>query len=172
MCCASLLSHVWLCAIPWTVACQLLCPGKNTGVGCHALLQGIFPTQRLNPGRFFTVWVTREVHEYWMASLSLLQSSSWRRNWTGVSYVAGGFFTSWATREALINLLRIYLFNLYLLTFTECLLMTSIILGGDWIASVNKTNTILSLYDPIFYHNILIVSHENFTSKNRKHLNI
>ena len=24
--------------------------GKNTGVGCHALLQGIFPTQRLNPG--------------------------------------------------------------------------------------------------------------------------
>ena len=25
-------------------------PGKNTGVGCHALLQGIFPTQRWNPG--------------------------------------------------------------------------------------------------------------------------
>ena len=24
-------------------------PDKNTGVGCHALLQGIFPTQRLNP---------------------------------------------------------------------------------------------------------------------------
>ena len=25
-------------------------PGKNTGVGCHALLQGIFPTQGYNPG--------------------------------------------------------------------------------------------------------------------------
>ena len=25
-------------------------PGKNTEVGCHALLQGIFPTQGLNPG--------------------------------------------------------------------------------------------------------------------------
>ena len=25
-------------------------PGKNTGVNCHAFLQGIFPTQRLNPG--------------------------------------------------------------------------------------------------------------------------
>ena len=25
-------------------------PGKNTGVGCHALLQGIFPTQGPNPG--------------------------------------------------------------------------------------------------------------------------
>ena len=24
--------------------------GKNTGVGCHALLQRIFPTQRSNPG--------------------------------------------------------------------------------------------------------------------------
>ena len=24
-------------------------PGKNTGVGCHALLHGIFPTQRSNP---------------------------------------------------------------------------------------------------------------------------
>ena len=31
-----------------SVDCGLLCPwdspGKNTGVGCHALLQGIFPT--------------------------------------------------------------------------------------------------------------------------------
>ena len=25
-------------------------PGKNTGMGCHTLLQGIFPTQGLNPG--------------------------------------------------------------------------------------------------------------------------
>ena len=25
-------------------------PGKNTGVGCQALLQGIFPTQRSNLG--------------------------------------------------------------------------------------------------------------------------
>ena len=25
-------------------------PGKNSGVGCHALLQGIFPTQGSNPG--------------------------------------------------------------------------------------------------------------------------
>ena len=34
---------------------RLLCPwdspGKNIGVGCHFLLQGIFPTQELNPGR-------------------------------------------------------------------------------------------------------------------------
>ena len=33
---------------------RLLCPwnstGKNTGVGSHSLLQGIFPTQGSNPG--------------------------------------------------------------------------------------------------------------------------
>ena len=37
---------------PWTVAPRLLCPwnfpGKNTGVGCHPLLQGIFLTQGSN----------------------------------------------------------------------------------------------------------------------------
>ena len=30
------------------VVCQWDFPGKNTGVGCHALLQGIFLTQGLN----------------------------------------------------------------------------------------------------------------------------
>ena len=40
---------------PWTVALQaVLCPwdspGKKAGVGCHSLLQGIFPTQGSNPG--------------------------------------------------------------------------------------------------------------------------
>ena len=29
--------------------CPWNSPGKNTGVGCHSLLQGIFPTQGLNP---------------------------------------------------------------------------------------------------------------------------
>ena len=40
-------------------------PGKNTRVGCHALLQGNFPAQGLNPGllscRWILYWVTREV---------------------------------------------------------------------------------------------------------------
>ena len=42
-----------LFATLWTVTARLLChcdcPGKNTGVGCHDLLQGIFLTQGLNP---------------------------------------------------------------------------------------------------------------------------
>ena len=52
----------WLCACSVTFdsmrpyelqPTRLLCPwdspGKNTGVGCHALFQGIFPTQGSNP---------------------------------------------------------------------------------------------------------------------------
>ena len=38
---------------PWTEPTRLLClwvfPGKTIGMGCHFLLQGIFPTQGLNP---------------------------------------------------------------------------------------------------------------------------
>ena len=48
-----MLSRVQLFATPWTVAARLLCPwdspGKNTAVGGHFLLQGIFPTQGLEP---------------------------------------------------------------------------------------------------------------------------
>ena len=48
------LSHVRLFATPWTVAYQPCppwdFPGKGTGVGCHFLLQRIFPTQGTNPG--------------------------------------------------------------------------------------------------------------------------
>ena len=47
-------SHVQLFVTPWTVAATFLCPGnssgKNTGEGCHSLLQGTFLTQGLNSG--------------------------------------------------------------------------------------------------------------------------
>ena len=40
---------------------RLLCPwnstGKNTGVGSHSLLQGIFLTQELNPGLLHCRWI-------------------------------------------------------------------------------------------------------------------
>ena len=32
-------------------------PGKNTRVGCHDLLQGIFLTQQLNPGLLHCRWI-------------------------------------------------------------------------------------------------------------------
>ena len=50
----SCFSHVQFFATLWIVACRAplskeFSPGKNTGVGCHALLQGIFSTQGSNP---------------------------------------------------------------------------------------------------------------------------
>ena len=94
-------------------------PGKNTGVGCHALLQRIFPVQGSNPGFLHC----KQIH-YCLGhqeSLRILvwvvypfsRRSSKPRNWIGVSCIAGGFFTSWATREA--PLVTIILYNsLYL----------------------------------------------------------
>ena len=35
---------------PTSLLCPWGFPGKNTGAGCHFLLQGIFPTQGSNPG--------------------------------------------------------------------------------------------------------------------------
>ena len=46
-----LLSHIRFFATQWTVAHQtplsMNFPGKNTRIGCHFFLQGIFPTQGL-----------------------------------------------------------------------------------------------------------------------------
>ena len=35
---------------PVRLLCPWVFPGKNSGVGCHFLLQGIFLTQELSPG--------------------------------------------------------------------------------------------------------------------------
>ena len=56
LCCAQSCSTLCdpLDCSPWNS------PGKNTGPGCHFLLQGIFPTQVFCiAGWFFTLWATR-----------------------------------------------------------------------------------------------------------------
>ena len=54
ICVCAVLSRVQLYATLWAVACKaLLSTGfsrQNTGVSCHSLLQGIFPTQGSNQG--------------------------------------------------------------------------------------------------------------------------
>ena len=50
---------------PTRLLCPWNSPCKNTGASCHFLLQGIFPTQRLNLGllhhrQMFYLWVTGE----------------------------------------------------------------------------------------------------------------
>ena len=53
-CMLNCFSHVWLFGILWTVGCQnplsMEFSSKNTRVGSHSLLRGIFPTQGLKPG--------------------------------------------------------------------------------------------------------------------------
>ena len=69
-------------------------PGQNTGIGSLSLLQGIFPTQRSNPG----LPLCREIlyqlsHKgslrilYWVA-YPFSSGSSQPRNWTGVCCIA------------------------------------------------------------------------------------
>ena len=66
-------------------------PGRNAGVGCHALLQGIFPTQGSNQlsciaGGFFYVWVPgkpkntgvgRNAAKSWGKKISLEKNFLW-----------------------------------------------------------------------------------------------
>ena len=37
-------------------------PGKNNGLGCHALLQGIFPTQESNQGLLYYRWILYQLN--------------------------------------------------------------------------------------------------------------
>ena len=84
-------------------------PGKNTGMGCHALLQGIFPTQVSSPRLPHCRWILYPLSH--QGSPTILEwvvypssrGSSWLGNRTGISCMAGRFFTSWATREAPSN---------------------------------------------------------------------
>ena len=104
---------------------------------CHAVLQGLIPTQGLNPcllclmhcRQILYRWATREALMAMSESRSVVsdslqphglytpwnspgqntgeafpfsRGSSQPRNWIQVSCIAGGFFTSWATREALM----------------------------------------------------------------------
>ena len=62
LCCAQSLSHVQLFVTPMNCSpsgssVHADFPGKNTGGGCHALLQGIFPTQGQNPDFPHCRWI-------------------------------------------------------------------------------------------------------------------
>ena len=69
-------------------------PRKNTRVGCHALLQGIFPTQGSNPGLSHGTWILYRLSHQgsprileWV-DYPFSRGFSWWRNWTRVSCVA------------------------------------------------------------------------------------
>ena len=101
---------VWLFAAhglysPWNS------PGQNTGVGNLSFLQGIFPTQGLNPGLPHCRWILHQLRYKGSPSIlecvaySFSRRSSQPRNRTRVSWITGRFFTNWATKEAQGNFL-------------------------------------------------------------------
>ena len=95
-----LLSHVWLFVTPWNS------PGQNTGVGSLSLLQRIFLTQGSNPGFPHCRWILYQLSHKgsprileWVA-YPFSSGSSWPRNRTRVSCIAGGFLTDWVISKA------------------------------------------------------------------------
>ena len=80
--------------------------GQNTGVGSLSLLQRIFPTQGSNPGLPHCRQILYQLNYKgspiileWVA-YPFSRGSSQPRNRTGVSCIAGRFFTNWAISEA------------------------------------------------------------------------
>ena len=129
-----------ICAIPFigmyymkvkvTQSCLTLCnpmdcpwnsPGQKSGVGNLSLLQGIFPTQGLNPHLPHCRWILYQLSHQgsprtleWVAYL-FSRESSWPRNQTGVSCIAGRFFPNWAIREAIYALsISVYMYYISL----------------------------------------------------------
>ena len=99
------LSHVWLFVTPWTIQ-SMEFSSQNTGVSSLSLLQGIFPTQGLNPGLPHYQQILYQLSHKgsptileWVAYPFSSQSSR-LRNQTRVSYTTGRFFNNWAVKEA------------------------------------------------------------------------
>ena len=108
LCMPSCYSRFWLFATPWTVAARVLCawdsPGKNTGVGCHFLLQGIFPTQGSNLSLLGLL--------HWKAGSLPLASSGKPIFKTYIKVFSEGFLIvsfPWEWRSLIIEFLVIYL---------------------------------------------------------------
>ena len=75
-------------------------PDQNTGVGSLSLLQGIFPTQGLNPGLPHCTRILYQLshqgspRKLEQVAYPFSRESSQPRNQSGVSCIAGRFFTS------------------------------------------------------------------------------
>ena len=99
------LSCVWLFAIPWTV--HGILQARILEWVAFPFSRGTFPTQGSNPGLPHRRQILYQLSHKgsprlleWVA-YPFSSGSSRPRNWTGVSCIAGGFFTNWAIREAL-----------------------------------------------------------------------
>ena len=89
---------------PAKLLCLWISPGKNIGMGCHFLLQGIFPTQGSNPGLLHCRRILYQMSHKgsprtWEWVAPFFSGSSRPRNWTRVSHILGEFFTNRAMKD-------------------------------------------------------------------------
>ena len=97
---------------PTRFLCPWNSPSKNTAVGSHSLLPGIFQTQGLNPGLLHCGWILYHLSHQGSSRIlkwvvyPFSRRSSWPRIWNVVSCTTGRFLTSWATRES-VNIISL-----------------------------------------------------------------
>ena len=137
-------------------------PGQNTGVGSLSLLQGIFPTQKSNPGLPHCRWILYQLSHKgsprtleWVA-YTFSRGSSWPRNQTRVSWIAGRFSTNWAIREAQVNFSDLYFHKI--LSISN--IFSNVLTGGifsihlHWLAllyiTYQELKTLKSLTNSVF----------------------
>ena len=91
-------------------------PGKNTGVGCHALVQGIFPTQGSNLRLLYLLhWQAGSLPLAPPGKLRLGPSQifmSWRRKWQSTSVLLPG-------KSHVYPLIKIYICRRYMFNKNE-----------------------------------------------------
>jgi len=163
--------HAWyfcqLCELKWSESLSVMSdslgphglyrswnsPGQNTGMDSFSLLQGIFPSQGLNPGLLHCRWILYQLSHRgsprileWV-DYPFYSRSSWSRTQTWVSYITGRFFTNWAMREAPSQLYSYLFFPNSLWTWFFCLKshflstawrIDSNILLFSWLSSLPK----------------------------------
>ena len=75
-----LLLKLLSCATSWTIYSPWNFPGQNIGVGSLSLLQGIFPTQGLNPGLLHCRWILYQLRYQGSPEITLI-SFNLRNSW-------------------------------------------------------------------------------------------
>ena len=124
--CVCVLSRIWLSVTPWTVSRQaplsMEFSRQDSGTGCHALRQGIFPSQGLGilaspalAGGFFTSslqygpWIKLKLTAL---TLHFFQLTVWSNLFLLFSLLIkrnqiGGLITRWYTRNFLVIWMQI-----------------------------------------------------------------
>ena len=167
----TLLSCVWLFATPWSIVHGIL---QTRILEWIAFLQGIFPTQGLNPGLPHCRQILYQLShkgrpriQEWVA-YPFSSGSSQCRNQTRVSCIVGGFFTNWASLLKFMSTESVMPSNHVILHW--CLLLLPSNLSQhqglfQWVGSLHLTER-GSLEKGMANHSSILASRKPMNSKN------